>query len=182
MDIFETKRIILKNITPTYLNQIFAENTERDILAEFGLEEADYNKLKERVEGGLETHAVSVNYFLMLEKSSLNVVGECGFHNWNKLHHKAELFYAMRSDEFKKQGFMSEAVTLVIAYGFNHLNLHRIEVKVSPLNIPSIRIIEKNGFIKEGFLREDYFINDKYENSEIYSLLKSEYTTSPETK
>ena len=40
----------------------------------------------------------------------------------------------------------------------------------------------KNGFIKEGFLREDYFINDKYENSEIYSLLKSEYTTSPETK
>ena len=47
MDIFETKRIILKNITPTYLNQIFAENTERDILAEFGLEEADYKKLKE---------------------------------------------------------------------------------------------------------------------------------------
>lgn len=175
MDLFETKRIILKNITPAYLNQIFAEKTKRDILVEFGLEEADYKKLKERVKGGLETHAVSVNYFLMLEKSSFKVVGECGFHNWNRLHHKAELFYAMRNDTYKNQGFMSEAVPEVIKFGFLKLNLHRIEVKVSPQNLPSVKIIEKNGFIKEGFLREDYFINDKYENSEIYSILKSEY-------
>ena len=177
----ETKRLFLKNITPEYLNYVFSKKTDSEIQLEFGLELIEFQKLKLSVQGGLETHAVSVNYFLMLEKSSLNVIGECGYQNLNKVQHKAELFYAMRSDEFKKQGFMSEAVPLVIAYGFNHLNLHRIEVKVSPLNIPSIRIIEKNGFIKDGFLREDYFINDKYENSEIYSLLKSEYTTSPET-
>lgn len=171
----ETYRLLLKNITPEYLNHVFSEKTDSEIQLEFGLELIEFQKLKLRVQGGLETHSVTVNYFLVIEKLTNRVIGECGYHNLNKLHHKAELFYAMRSDEFKKQGFMSEAVSVVIGYGFNNLNLHRIEVKVAPLNTPSVRIIEKNGFKKEGFLREDYFINDKYENSEIYSMLKSEY-------
>jgi ribosomal-protein-alanine N-acetyltransferase len=174
----ETNRLFLKNITPEYLKSVFSTKTDSEIQLEFGLELIEFQKLKLRVQGGLETHSITVNYFLMIEKLTDKIIGECGYHNLNKVHHKAELFYGMRSDEYKKQGFMGEAVPLVIAYGFNHLNLHRIEVKVAPLNTPSVRIIEKNGFIKEGFLREDYLINDKYENSEIYSLLKSEYTTS----
>jgi ribosomal-protein-alanine N-acetyltransferase len=178
----ETNRLFLKNITPEYLNVVFSTKTDSEIQLEFGLELIEFQKLKYRVQGGLETHSITVNYFLMIEKLTDKIIGECGYHNLNKLHHKAELFYGMRSDEFKKQGFMSETVPKVLDYGFNHLNLHRIEVKVSPLNIPSVRIIEKNGFIKEGFLREDYFINDKYENSEIYSLLKAEYPKSSDTK
>ena len=70
---------------------------------------------------------------------------------------------------------MNEAVSSIIDYGFNELNLHRIEALVGSNNIPSLKIIESHHFIKEGLLRQHYFVEDKFEDSIVFSILQNEY-------
>lgn len=70
---------------------------------------------------------------------------------------------------------MTEALTEVLAYGFNELNLHRIQALVADKNIASKRLLQHFNFRLEGVSREDYCVNGKNEDSTIYSLLKPEW-------
>jgi ribosomal-protein-alanine N-acetyltransferase len=54
----------------------------------------------------------------------------------------------MEDDNFKRKGLMTEAVDAIIDYGFTKMNLNRIEALVASYNVASLRIIEKNNFIK----------------------------------
>ena len=47
---------------------------------------------------------------------------------------------------FQGKGIMSETIPLVLQYGFQEMDLHRIEAEVHPQNIPSIVLLEKYGF------------------------------------
>jgi [ribosomal protein S5]-alanine N-acetyltransferase len=48
--------------------------------------------------------------------------------------------------ELKGKGYMTEALTLIVDFGFDQLKLHRIESEVMPHNITSIKILEKTGY------------------------------------
>lgn len=57
----------------------------------------------------------------------MNNIGWCGYHTWYIDHRRAEIGYAIRSDEYKAQGIMTEVMNAVLRYGFEVMNLHRIE-------------------------------------------------------
>ncbi|WP_028399318.1 GNAT family N-acetyltransferase [Ectobacillus panaciterrae] len=69
------------------------------------------------------------------------------------------------------KGYMTEAVKLVVQYGFEHLSLHRIEAGVMPHNIGSIRVLEKAGFEKEGIARKNVKINGKWEDHQVLAII-----------
>jgi [ribosomal protein S5]-alanine N-acetyltransferase len=69
------------------------------------------------------------------------------------------------------KGHVTEAVKLVVDYGFKHLHLHRIVAGVMPSNIGSIRVLEKAGFEKEGIARKNVKINGKWEDHVELSIL-----------
>lgn len=56
--------------------------------------------------------------------------------------------------EYWGGGYGTEACKLVIDYGFNELNLHRIELNVTDYNSRAIRAYEKLGFVHEGTRRQ----------------------------
>ena len=56
--------------------------------------------------------------------------------------------------------------------GYDQMELNRTESLISPDNLASIKIIEKNVFIQEGVFRGHYKTDDDYEDSLMYSLLK----------
>ena len=114
-------------------------------------------------------------FFLLTEKITNTIIGRCGLHNWNKEHHRAEIGYNISDENYKRKGLMTEAVSSIIDYGFNKLNLHRIEALVGSNNIPSLKIMENHNFTKEGLLRQHYNVADKYEDSIVYSILYNEY-------
>lgn len=78
--------------------------------------------------------------------------------------------YSMDQDHNGK-GFMTEAVELVVAYGFRALNLHRIEAGVMPSNAGSQRVLEKCGFEREGLWRKNVRINGKWEDHYAYGII-----------
>ncbi|MGM9988042.1 MAG: GNAT family N-acetyltransferase [Bacillaceae bacterium] len=78
--------------------------------------------------------------------------------------------YFLNKDHNGK-GYMTEAVKLLVDYGFNELKLHRIEAGVMPHNIPSIRVLEKAGFHQEGLARKNVNINGKWEDHQVLAII-----------
>lgn len=63
----------------------------------------------------------------------------------------------------------------MIEFGFNDLDINRIEAEVMQGNLSSEIVVEKSGFTKEGILRQWMFWNGKHYDMTMFSLLKSEF-------
>lgn len=172
----ETERLILRKVTPADYIHLFENYSKVEIMDFLGYRtEDEYIKEEKRYQGGYTSFNRSFVLFLVINKSSGIVMGACGYHNWIMDHDRAELGYWLHLDDFKEKGFMSEALKFVLDYGFRKMNLHRVEAMVSPQNKSSLNIMKKFGFVEEGFLRENYVVNEKHEDSLIFSKLFSEY-------
>lgn len=71
----------------------------------------------------------------------------------------------------RNNGYMTEALKAVIRYAFDGLDLHRIEATIMPLNIPSLRVVQKLGFHHEGLSRNYLKINGEWEDHTRWALL-----------
>lgn len=70
---------------------------------------------------------------------------------------------------------MSEAFGAILRYGFETMELHRIEVHVDPRNGPSLRLLERFGFVREGLLRESSLFRGTFQDDIVLSLLRGEW-------
>lgn len=174
--LIETNRLLLKGLTPEDMTTIFEQNHKPEIKAILGhRSDEDYEKELHKYKNGYASYNRSFMLFLLEDKTSGKVIGRCGLHNWNRDHWRAEIGYVMEDEAFKQQGLMSEAVEAIIDYGFNRIGLNRIEALVADYNTASLRLLEKNGFIKEGTLRKHYCVNGVFEDSVVLALLREEY-------
>jgi ribosomal-protein-alanine N-acetyltransferase len=172
-EIIETPRVRLRKITPEVYNFVFSNYNNDELKFFFGFaDDESLEKERDKYEKGLSTYNRSFLYFQLLQNDK--VIGTAGFHTWYHDHSRAEIFYVLRDDAYKRQGIMSGLMPLLLNYGFNTMKLHRIEAMTATYNEPSIRLLQKSGFKREGHLREHYFVNGKMEDSLIFSLLKSE--------
>jgi ribosomal-protein-alanine N-acetyltransferase len=105
----------------------------------------------------------------------MKYLGWCGFHTIVVNHMRAEIGYELLEEEDRNKGYMGEAIKAVLQFGFEQLNLHRIEALTSPTNLFSQKLLHANGFVHEGELRRHYLKDGVFENSVFYSLLKEEH-------
>jgi [ribosomal protein S5]-alanine N-acetyltransferase len=173
--IIQTKRLTLKSVSPANVHELFLNKSKEEIMDFFACDENTYEFYREMHEGGMETHRISLFFFRIIHSESHRVIGEFGFHTWNKTHRRAELYYNIRKEEDKKQGFMSETMENLLKFGFTTLNLHRIQALVDKENTPSVKLLQRFGFTFEGTMREDYQVDGIQEDSDCYSLLKTEW-------
>ncbi len=82
----------------------------------------------------------------------------------------AVLGYAM-DKKYNNKGYTTEAVKLIVAYGFQKLALHRIEAGVMPGNDASIRVLEKAGFHKEGLAVKNVQINGEWRDHQVLACI-----------
>ena len=71
-------------------------------------------------------------------------------------------------------GIATQAVEMILRYGFEQLNVERIYAGTFEYNVGSMRVLEKNGFIKEGIARRAVFKNHKFYDEYRYGKLKGE--------
>ena len=60
----------------------------------------------------------------------------------------------------------------IVKFGFDNMNLHTIEAKVSPDNRGAIFLLQKIGFKKEAHYVDRIFYNDKFYDMAVYTLIK----------
>lgn len=102
------------------------------------------------------------------------VIGMVGFNYWDRVDHRASIGFDLRQDQWRK-GIMTEAVQEVIRFGFEHMELNRIEADASIYNVGSITLLQKVGFIQEGVQREQYYEDGNYHDLILFALLKREW-------
>ena len=101
-------------------------------------------------------------------------IGSMGFHTIKLDKGWAEIGYWL-SEDFQGRGIMTESVKAIIDYGFNTLNLHRIQIRCDSDNLKSKLIPERIGFKLEGVTREDHKKGEEFSDGLIYGLLSSEW-------
>jgi ribosomal-protein-alanine N-acetyltransferase len=90
-------------------------------------------------------------------------------------HQRAELGYWM-GHPFWGRGYMTEAATAVVAYGFTTLNLQRIYAYHFARNPASGRVMQKIGMTYEGCMRQHLRKGAHVEDIKIYSILRQEWS------
>lgn len=98
--------------------------------------------------------------------------------NVNKEHENAELGYWIGKIYWGK-GYCTEAAYAVIKHGFEIMELNRVYATHFTRNPASGRVMQKIGMKHEGHLRQNIKKWDKFEDLELYSILKDEYFARP---
>jgi ribosomal-protein-alanine N-acetyltransferase len=111
-------------------------------------------------------------------QSEGRLIGRCGFLRFRPAHRNAELGYAL-SRSYWRQGYMSEAVAAVLAFGFDRLDLQRVEANCLADNTASCRLLEKAGFALEGTARQAYVQDGISKDLRRYAVLRHEFTSLP---
>jgi len=113
--------------------------------------------------------------FAMYHKKDKRPIGNVGFSDINWLNRNANIFYTIGIPEYWGKGLVGEAAKLLINYGFNELNLHKIYAGVFDPNKRSLRATEKLGFKKEAILKEEIYVDGEYFDVHKFALFKRDW-------
>lgn len=164
-----TGRLLLRQVTHADAEDIFHLRTDRVAMKYI---KRPILKTNEDAVELINTmnNADRIQWGITLQNDS-KIIGTIGYHRIEKANFRAEIGY-MLAPQYWNTGMMSEALTAVIDYGFNKMNLHSIEAIIDPGNAVSRKILQKFKFSKEGYFKENFFYEGKFYDSEVYSLLK----------
>ena len=71
---------------------------------------------------------------------------------------------------FSGQGYMGEAMQLVLREAFTTLQLHRVEANIQPGNLSSIALARRAGFALEGYSPRYLKINGRWRDHERWAI------------
>jgi ribosomal-protein-alanine N-acetyltransferase len=102
-------------------------------------------------------------------------IGTARLHALDAENRRAKYAVGIFGPEFRGRGLGTEATHLVLAYAFDVLALHRVELRVLAFNERAIACYEKCGFVREGIEREGAWIGGQWQSDVIMSILEHEY-------
>lgn len=123
----------------------------------------------------LERNVENEGMFCIVEKESDKLIGNIGLKNINHLHRTATLGIFIGDKECRNKGYGTDAIKLLLDYGFNYLNLKNIKLDVFEFNERAKACYEKCGFKEYGRRRKCYFLNGKYYDRIEMDILAEEF-------
>ena len=93
-------------------------------------------------------------YFAIRSLDSDRLIGSCGLYGTLFPHGEAFVGIGIGDRELWGKGYGTDAMMVILRYGFQELNLRRISLTCSGFNPRAIRSYEKAGFVHEGRVRE----------------------------
>lgn len=170
----QTERLTLRPFQADDLDFTYQHFSDPQV-AQYLLDEppvTDTSQAQEIVQFYLDSAGKPYNRWVIVSKADGQRIGTCGFHKWNKSHQRAEIGYDLSPTAWG-QGYMQEALHAVIEFGFVQMKLHRIEALVYPENARSLDLLNKLGFKQEGILRDYFYLDGKFYDHVVLSLLKA---------
>jgi ribosomal-protein-alanine N-acetyltransferase len=178
--VIETRRLILREITLDDLDWYFTHFSIPEIV-----EGTAFPAPETREAAQKEMERYILNLFReekgfrwgITLKGSKKLIGSCGFYGWDKdKARSAEAGYDLEPAHWGK-GIMTEALRAITEFGFEKLNLNRIQVMIPTHNQRSMRLVQRLGFSKEGVLRERSAFRGQPVDDVCFSLLRREWNS-----
>lgn len=170
--ILESERLLLREVNPEDVNEVFLMRSDKEIMKyiprvpaktlEDALEHIQTLKeTKEKEEG------ISWGIYL---KGEDKIMGIIGLYRINKPNFRAEVGYIL-NPKFHGKGYVSEAIQLVIDFGFNTCHFHTLTAIIDPRNSASEKVLQRANFQKEAHFKEDFYFNGEFLDSVHYSII-----------
>ncbi|WP_044640973.1 GNAT family N-acetyltransferase [Risungbinella massiliensis] len=171
-----TERLVLREINEKDYLDIFQYLSDREVMKYYGM--MPFQKEEEALEEikwyqQIYHSQSGIRWGISLQGSS-QIIGSCGFLNWDKKHHRVEIGFEL-SKEYWKLGMMTEALSKIIPFGFENYRFNRIQALVEPDNRASHVLLKKLGFVEEGVLSQYEFTCGKYDDLLMLALLKRDF-------
>lgn len=133
--------------------------------------------LETELEKALKGEDTEVRRYMIDEKSSGKPIGWCSirFHTWAGKYHNADIGLCIGEKDKWAKGYGTDTTQLLLQESFEQLNLNKVGWWTFAENEGSIALAKKLGFKEEGRLKEQVFFNNKWHDSVIFGLLKSQY-------
>ncbi|MEB2281398.1 GNAT family N-acetyltransferase [Lysinibacillus xylanilyticus] len=168
-----TKRLYLRKMKMCDTHRLFKIWSDPEVtkfmnITNFTHEEQANDMIKLFDELAEERKAIR---FTIIEKESNEIIGSCGFNAFDEVNASAEIGYDLAKAYWGK-GYAPESISALIDYAFTTLNINRIEAKIEPGNVNSIKVVEKLNFTFEGTFQEKEESKESFYDINIYSLLK----------
>lgn len=119
----------------------------------------------------LSSSGKEVSFVILLNEE---LVGRIGLHHLDQTNRKASIGYWLTKNAEGK-GIILKSCIKLISYGFEKLQLQRIEITAAVENTRSQAIPQKLHFKKEGILRQAELVDDQFLDLVVYSILKDEW-------
>jgi len=153
-------------------------NAQMDILRQWK-PLTDHNQEKWFQEVSTAINQVVFSIVIFDKGNNEEFIGYCGLVHIDHINKRAELSFLIEPERTSKREVYQEdftaALRVLCEYGFNQLNFNKIFTETFSFRKYQIEILEKFGFRKDGILREHQYVNGKYWDSIIHSMLRSEF-------
>lgn len=103
-------------------------------------------------------------------------IGTTSLHDVNPIDRRARFGIGIFDSAARGRGVGPRATRLVLGYGFEQLELHRIDLRVLEFNERGIRCYQRAGFTIEGRERDSALIDGVWHSDIIMSMLEHEFT------
>ncbi len=114
-------------------------------------------------------------FFVIADKETGAYIGQVDLFGINSINRNCELGVIIGTHANLSQGIGTEAITLLLDFGFCQANMHRIELWVHADNKRAVRCYEKCGFVHEGRRRQYEFVDGKYHDVLLMAALRDQW-------
>ena len=182
---YETERLNLKIIKPMHANQVLDFYLrDQELFERFEPDRAEgfytvgFQKQILSFEYNMAVQGTLFRFYVYEKTDPKRIIGTISFHHIVRgFSNSCEIGYKF-SSEVHHRGYATEALTKVLEVIFYELQLHRVQAWVLPDNAPSIRLLERVGFVFEGISRDYLFLHGTWQSHALYSILPSDLQTS----
>ena len=113
--------------------------------------------------------------FAIVDKETDELIGSISLMSINNISRTAELGIFIGEEDHLSRGYGSEAINLLLNFGFNHTNLNNIMLKAIGFNKRALKAYEKCGFKVFGTWPKADFVNGEYHDLVYMYILKDDF-------
>ncbi|MCP3032526.1 GNAT family N-acetyltransferase [Halobacillus sp. A1] len=172
---FYTSRLYIRSMTPADSSSLFPIWSDPDISKYMNIQSfTNERQVKDMIiyMNQLEKANYAIRYAIV-ELESSRIIGSCGYSSLDYVNAATEIGYDLAKASWGR-GYATEAVSALLYQAFTTLALNRVEAKVEPQNMNSIKVLQRLNFIFEGTLRQSQKSRDRFIDLNIYSRLRSD--------
>lgn len=172
MKILETQRLILKPIEVEDLKFLLNLRWEQEVMNYLI---HDPISLKNQLDwfNNIKKTDLALSIFIK-QDNELKIIGTIGLYEMNARHQRA--IWRIRLDPSQQgKGCATEAINLILDYGFNTLNLNKIISDSFADNVAIVNLTLKLGFKQEGLLVGHYFHKGEFRDAIQFGLLRKDF-------
>ena len=113
--------------------------------------------------------------FNIVELETDRLLGSVWLNTIDPINRRAILWIFIWDDEYRSKGYWTEAINLILDFGFRYLNLHSISLRLLAVNERAHKSYLKCWFKDIWRSREEIFLNWKYHDAIFMDILESEF-------